>query len=449
MSANIRKTTTRQLRRHGLFLTLAASLVVCGVVIAQRGAVRQGSPQEAVQYYRQIAVELGIRDRASILYSRLDDVVLYAGYTGLSADDLQRLDPNVLMDQSAVIRAGILDPFILNEQTTAAPIRPGDVLSARFFAPKIINVSDAPETRKLGWRKLIRLRPRPGSPAAQHDISSIIILFNFFTAPNDKPFGASADSVNTQVILTRNTPGKDSIYWLDYGPLAQGGRLSLELDASFDAGDLKSAANTSGVAPYYVPDGCVACHGLESNKALVNYLDTDAWFDRVENDFARVRQEGLHVLVDAGTDDSSTPEFQRAFDVIRQFNREAATQNATAQPQSFHHAAAETWLRLHATSSDHVQPVQRAVLSSVVWNAASPKDKETVETLNQYCFRCHGSVKFNVFDKAMVQDPQRLGLILDRLRPTAQQLNLNPGYLMPPDRHLDDAIRDRLIDLLR
>jgi hypothetical protein len=58
-------------------------------------------------------------------------------------------------------------------------------------------------------------------------------------------------------------------------------------------------------------------------------------------------------------------------------------------------------------------------------------------------------VKFNVFDKAMVQDPQRLGLILDRLRPTAQQLNLNPGYLMPPDRHLDDAIRDRLIDLLR
>jgi len=434
--------------RHKTIWTLTAILaVLCSVASAQRGAVRQGSPQDAIRYYRQIAVELGIRDRASILYSRLDDVVLYAGYAGLSGDDLQRLAPNVLMDQSTLVGSGVFDSSIFAEQVATAPIGVGDVLSARFFAPKIINVNDPPDTRKLGWRKLIRLRPRAGSAAAQHNISSIIILFNFFTAPGEKPFGPTADSVNTQVILTREVVGKDSIYWLDYGPLAQGGRLSLQLDASFDAGDLKSAANTT--APYYVPDGCVACHGLESNKALINYLDTDHWFDRVENDFGRVRQEGLHVLIDAGTDDSSTPEFQRAFEVIRQFNREAAAQNATAQPHSFHRAAAETWLRLHASSSEHVQPVLRAVNSSVMWKPDSAKDTETIGILNQYCFRCHGSVKFNVFDKAMVQDPQRLGLILDRLRPSAQQLNLNPGYLMPSDRHLDDSVRDRLIDLLR
>jgi hypothetical protein len=34
---------------------------------AQRGAVRQGSPQDAIRYYRLLAPELGFRDRESIL----------------------------------------------------------------------------------------------------------------------------------------------------------------------------------------------------------------------------------------------------------------------------------------------------------------------------------------------------------------------------------------------
>jgi restriction endonuclease Mrr len=198
-----------------------------------------------------------------------------------------------------------------------------------------------------------------------------------------------------------------------------------------------------------VPDGCVACHGLEPDKALVNYLDTDHWFDRVTNDFTRVRDEGLHVLVDAGTDDTSKLEFQRAFDVIRQFNKEVEIQNLRAQPKSFHHEAAATWLKLHETSNEHFEPTQRNVNPTVLWSADSPKDKETLELLNQYCFRCHGSVKFDVFDKAMVFDPERFGLIFDRLRPTSEQLRLDPGYRMPPDRRLDDATLDRLFNLLR
>jgi hypothetical protein len=416
---------------------------------AQRGAVRQGSPDEAVRYYRQTAIDLGIRDRASILYSRLDDVLVYTGYIGVSADDLQRLTPEDLMDPTALLASRLLDPASFADQHKVSPIQPGDVLAARFFAPKIININDPPETRKLGWRKLVRLRPRPTSPAAEHQITSVVILFNFFTAPGEAPFGPEADSVNTQVILTSSGSERPSIYWLDYGPLSQGGRLSLQLDASFDAADLKSATNQSGVAPYYVPDGCVACHGLEPNKALINYLDTDHWFDRVETDFQRVRDEGLHVLVDANSDDPFAPEFQRAFDVIKQFNGEAARQNALAQPQSFHRVAADTWLRAHAQNRAHVEPLQRAVRSTPMWDPGTPNDQEILETLNRHCFRCHGSVKFNVFDKAMVTEPTRLGLILSRLRPTERQLELNPGYLMPPDHHLDDAIRDRLIALLQ
>jgi hypothetical protein len=444
-----------------LFLLVAA--------IVALAAVPSGSPEKATAYYQSIAKVLEFKDSAKIFDSTLDDVTSYVGYPGLSGADLQRIPSDILMDPARLGKpcpvapstdgtpaplclSAVSNPDLFAQAFVTIPARPGDILASRFFAPKITNVNDPPETRGLGWRKLVRLKSRSGSAAAKHGIDSAIILFNFFTPPGVKPFGISADSVNTQVILTTTAPDKDSIYWLDYAPLSKGGKLSLELDASFDARDFQPnvapGGGTSGVQKYFVPDGCVGCHGGENfSRPLVNYLDTDHWFDRLDNDFARVRAEGTPVLFDSGSDDVTTPDFARVFDVIRQFNEEAEHHASFAAPQAFHRAAAQTWLRIHEGSNNHFPPIERAVQSSVTWNAQTPGDTETLALLNRYCFRCHGTIKFNVFDKASVQS--RLVQIRSRLEPLPEQLRADPGFQMPPDRKMDAADLTRLLELLQ
>ncbi len=451
-----------KLRNYRAMLAAAALFAVAIVAFC---AVPRGSPEQAKTYYQNLAKTLEFTDSGKIFDSTLDDVTSYLGYPGLSGQDLQRIPSDVLMDptrlgkpcpgtanpDSTPCPSTVSNPDLFHQAFVTIPPRAGDILASRFFAPKITNVNDPPETRGLGWRKLVRLRSRPGSPAARHEIDSAIILFNFFTAPGVKPFGASADSVNTQVILNTTASDKDSIYWLDYSPIGKGGKLSLELDASFDARDFQPnitpGGGSSGVQPYYVPDGCVGCHGGENpNRPLVNYLDTDHWFDRLDNDFARVRAEGTPVLFDAGSDDTTTPDFAKALDVIRQFNEEAERHASVAAPQSFHRTAAQTWLRIHETSNSHFPPIARAVQSSVTWSAQTPGDTETLAVLNRYCFRCHGSIKFDVFDKASVQ--ARISQIRSRLQPLPEQLRADPGFQMPPDRKMDAADLNRLLELL-
>jgi hypothetical protein len=441
------------------------------MAIVALAAVPRGSPEKAAAYYQNLAKVLEFKDSTKIFDSTLDDVTSYLGYPGLSGADLQRIPSDILMDPTRLGKpcpiaptadvtpappclSAVSNSDVFTQAFATIPPRPGDILASRFFAPKITNVNDAPETRGLGWRKLIRLKSRPGSAATKHSIDSAIILFNFFTAPGVKPFGTSADSVNTQVMLTITAPApdKDSIYWLDYTSLSKGGKLSLELDASFDARDfqpnLAPGGGTSGVQAYYVPDGCVGCHGGENfSRPLINYLDTDHWFDRLDNDFARVRAEGTPVLFDAGSDDPTTPDFAKAFDSIRQFNEEAARHASFAAPQAFHLTAAQTWLRIHESSNNHFPAIQRAVQSSATWNAQTPGDTETLALLNRYCFRCHGTIKFNVFDKAAVQS--RLSQIRSRLQPLPEQLRADAGFLMPPDRKMDPADLSRLLELLQ
>lgn len=77
-------------------LVIVAAWLTAVVTGAQRTAVATGSAAEARSYYRRIATEIGFRDSATILFSRLDDVPLYAGYAGVSGDDLQRISPDTL-----------------------------------------------------------------------------------------------------------------------------------------------------------------------------------------------------------------------------------------------------------------------------------------------------------------------------------------------------------------
>jgi hypothetical protein len=452
----------RTILKPRLLVQMAVVAFILAVLsVSLFGTVPTGSRDGAVSYYHSLAAELEFKDASSILDSTLDDLLAYAGYAGLSARDLQRLSPDLLMnpallgqpcsDGSTSCLTAVDNQAAFVQAFGVLPIRPGSILASRFFAPKITNVNDPANSRKLGWRKLIRVRIRPGSVAAKHQIDSVIILFNFFTDPPDKPFEPTADSVNTQVMLTTLRPERDapSMYWLDYGPLSKGGKLSLELDASFDAADLQDAPVPGlppGARPYFVPDGCNGCHGADPVKPLINYLDTDHWFDRLDNDFSRVVQEGLPVLFDAHTNDASTSDFARAFDVIRQFNEEAERHAAVAKPTAPHLMAAGTWLRLHDTSNRHVPPVEQSLPSTQVWTTQQPNDAEAIGLLNQYCFRCHGTIKFNVFDKGDVA--LRHAQLDSRLNPTPAQMRLDPSFLMPPDRTLDSAVRDRLRQIL-
>src|SRR5205807_2037974 len=102
-------------------------------------------------------------------------------------------------------------------------------------------------------------------------------------------------------------------------------------------------------------------------------------------------------LFDARTNDTSSPDFARAFDVIRQFNEEALQQNNLVHPDSFETAAARTWLGIHASSDAHAPPLARGFSTSpgLHWRAA---EADGLGLLNRFCFRCHGSVRFSIFD---------------------------------------------------
>jgi len=432
---------------HITALTLA--LTHTHAIAAATQGVPHGTKAKAIAYYTNLAAVLEFRDPATITNSTLDDVPAYLGYAGITASDLQAISPRILMDPAA-LGSAVTNSSLFHTNFDRNPLQTGEVLSSRFFAPKIIDINDPSATRALGWRKLVRLKARPNSPANKHAIETAIILFNFLTAPDVKPFGSDAESGNTQVILTSTASDKDSIYWLDYGKLSQGGHLSFQLDQTFDARNFepnRTPGGPSGVQPYFVPDGCVGCHGGENpEKALVNYLDTDHWFDRLDNDFGRVRLEGSFVLVDANTDDPNSPAFRAAFDVIRRFNAEAEAHAAITQPDTFHLQAALKWAELHANSTDHFPPISRAVQSTNTWDLKSPNDAEALGLLNRYCFRCHGTIKFNVFDKGAVME--RRQQIKDRLKPSSEQLRLNPRFLMPLDRTPDTNDVERLLQIL-
>jgi hypothetical protein len=177
---------------------------------------------------------------------------------------------------------------------------------------------------------------------------------------------------------------------------------------------------------------------------MVNYLDTDHWFDRLDNDFKDLKAAGTPVVFDAHTNDSSQPSFARAFDVIRRFNEEALRQNSLVRPKSYEAEATRTWLKLHAQSDEHFPPVARSISLSggPTWQAS---EAEGLGRLNRYCFRCHGSVHFSVFDRPTVLS--NAGGIQQRIKPNAQQIK-RVGFKMPPDQNLDPQEIQALYDFL-
>ncbi len=360
--------SSRLMGRGGVALAATIGLVLlAGIALNRAWAdVSPGTAESAKEYFRSLPDAIGFSTPEKIFDTTLDDVATYLGYDGLTGADMQDLPSDVLMNPDQLLAPDALK----NRDRLIAALRggklgPDDILVSRFFAPKIVNIHDAPATRKLGWRKMVRLKARPGSPADAKHIALGIVLFNIFTDPGVKPFQKGQELVNTQVILSVETSHAPlasdedekivTLYWLDYDKISNGNKLALALPASFDANELPPSKD--GIQEYFVPDGCVACHGANLKRSMLNYLDTDHWFDRLDNDFQDLEKSGLAILFDAGTNDPSSPAYQRAFDVIRRFNKEADEQAENAQPSTTKCSPrANGW-----TASEHFPPIGAAI----------------------------------------------------------------------------------------
>src|SRR5262249_23745894 len=122
------------------------------------------------------------------------------------------------------------------------------------------------------------------------------------------------------------------------------------------------------------------------------------------------------------------------------FNEEADFQVHKAQPKHDEALASSKWSALHSESVAHFPPVQRSI-GPKPWQQSDDSEVKALGVFNLYCFRCHGTVQFSVFDKIKV-----LSLsadINDRIG-----VDADIEERMPPDRVLPDADKKILHDFL-
>jgi hypothetical protein len=289
----------------------------------------------------------------------------------------------------------------------------------------------------FGFRKIVRFHSRSASSARAAGLDSFYLLFNFATPdPKFPPAGTHAQQIQgiLQPVYPNGGRHRD-LYFLVYeslGDPTNPGKAGLFLKATFDL---------SGVVPddkYYVPRACGQCHGTNASdqkSGKVNYLDTDHWIDRTGDDFLRVNPNDV------------LPEGTASYATFRQLNTEIEAQNAAvvgAGPK-FALLAARKWLDLHkvggADETKHVPPLRRGFFENsgdAVWTDGTIPDKDLLPELNRYCFRCHSSINYHVFQKTSVVTRKQRGTIQSRI---------NSGS-MPQDRVLDTTKRQDLIRLI-
>lgn len=412
-----------------------------GKGLAAAGALRiiPGNPQEAEDYYNAMRKALVGFPQPTLQQSKIADMLVYYGFPALLAKDLERLDSAVIMDFEK-LRRSVSNSAEFEAAYRQQPLKTDEILVSRFFAPKIINVRD-PQVEGVpkggfGWRKVLRFRARDGSAARGAGLDSFYLLFNFANKVKvQTTFPTEDHAGQIQAILVPSYPhgGKHrDVYFLVFEALdspTNPERVGTFLVATFDL---------AGVAPddkYYVPRSCGQCHGTiatEQQGAKVNYLDTDHWIDRTGDDFPKVKSGD--VLADG---------VPQAYGTFRKLNGEIERQNAavvgTGNP--FALLAARKWLELHKegspTADQHVAPLNRGFGADPVWKAGTSPDQDLVPMLNQYCFRCHSSVIYHVFDRKAVV--AKKGSITFKVT----------NGTMPQDRKLDAATKQKLLDLVK
>jgi hypothetical protein len=128
-------------------------------ILVAPGCEKPGEcPDSARDYYTKV-IDSNLVDLNS-LTSTLDSFVSYFGYHGIRAVDLEILDSDVLRprDQPSfdALRAKVSSPtdFAANPNLTLATFKSGALLSARFFAPKIVDYNAVPAAPGSGQDRL-------------------------------------------------------------------------------------------------------------------------------------------------------------------------------------------------------------------------------------------------------------------------------------------------------
>lgn len=392
--------------------------------------VTTGSEKDALDYYKRIGPLLGLKD-AKIDIPDLTAFLNYFGYSSLTAEKLE-----------ATASTDLMKAFP-NDQ----------VLSARFFAPKIVDFNAAPTNPQYpyqaGWRKLVRLDSMSGSKADRAGLGAAYVLFNYVQKdPTLDPFADASfkvESFNTQVIVVRpafKKQSEDAALFLDYNPRSQGYTASDALSAAFDTNPPPNTHEN-----YFVPIACAQCHGHDVEAGspdstsgtfpyiTINYLDTDQWYDMAKfGDFPSSPNAKLDVLYDGGSDHASN-QYKAAFDVFRKLNTLIRQQNidaARADGSSlFRIKAVEKWLSVHQSNDNPVTPIDRALdlgNGSAVWKN-TPDEVNLLNLLDHYCFRCHSSVLYDVFDKQAVLDERRT-MIIRVQRPSSNTTHMPQGRIL-------------------
>ena len=403
----------------------------------QELAVVPGSETEAETYYGQLQQKLVGFQPTPFTNSSIGDMLVYYGFPALLSKDLQNLEPADLMDFSK-LRDAVSNKPEFAAAYASKPLQPNEILVSRFFAPKIINVGD-PQTGGVpkdgfGWRKVLRFKARDGSGARSNGLDAFYLLFNFTSDTPKFPKGKDAGQIQALLVPAYPTGGKhNDIYFLVYEGLGKPnpGKVGFFLQATFD---LASSVPADG--KYYVPKSCAQCHGTEKPDQVggkVNYLDTDHWIDRTGDDFKSVNP--ADVLVDGEA---------LGYDTIRKLNTEIESQNSaviTGSNPNFALLAVRKWLDLHKEGQPnrHAPPFERGLVNAAgdpVWTAGADPDQQLLPLMNQYCFRCHSSVRFHVFQKKAVV--QRKSSIVSRVT----------SGNMPQDRKLDANTKNLLLQLI-
>jgi hypothetical protein len=278
-------------------------------------------------------------------------------------------------------------------------------------------------------------------------ISAVYFLSVVYVADHkESPF--LADALSMQVILVRDPQRTESrlndpTAFMVFDPAADY-KLEYSTTTSWDAADPEL---TAGLQPYFVPTACIECHNHEFAAATPQFIDTDYLLDKASpgEDFAdSVGSSRFGALFEGGKDLKSK-QFHDAFDVVRKLNAEILQHNEAVNPDALSARGARNWMRLHEQSDAHFPPIERGWPSGgKEWRKENPLHGELAPLLTRYCYRCHGTIHYNVFNK---HDRLEGGEgVEDWLELMIE--NVETGR-MPMDRTLSRAARDGLSERLK
>jgi hypothetical protein len=435
--------------------------------------VNPGDQNAAEKYYDEIAPLINFK---TLRASDLTGLLVYLGFEGLKAPDLELIPSDQLMPKSKaefdVLASKVSDPALFKSKRALHDFVSDKVLVSRFFAPKIVNYNAEPNAAcpvakpdckqnpyNAGWRKLVRLVPVAKSDADAGNIGEAYILLNYLQADAEKsPFPVVAgdlkpgtESGNNQVILvpkSRKSKTDDAAFWMVYQPSSKGYKLGFALNAAFDV--IEAGAGTKD---YFVPMACAQCHGHDEINsfdppkarpfafAKTNYLDTDQWYDMADFDFPGTKNSNYDVIFD-GEKDHKDKKYAAAVGVLSKINQHIKKQNqASLRPKGdplfdgYKVAAVTKWLDLHKTNPQPVSIFKRSI-GAKQWNEKKALDAKLLPQLDRFCFRCHSTVRFDVFDRKAV-----------KARSLTAAAFVDAQF-MPQGRKLSDQERADLVKLL-